>query len=148
MCETKSSIPRVVLANVLMDSFKQLYPFSAELISDNTMRVWAYGTKADDGSIMRSKEYLLFGNGLATLAMPQEPNTPPGYVMEFRQQKDGDGVTYWEIQSLPEGQADSTTPWNFNIRTIEPDEDEGLHIIRLVVQDGAPGQCFYLSMMA
>ncbi len=85
--------------------FKSLLPFNAELLKGNAMLIRACAAKPQDGSILRSKEYLLFGNGLATilpdaLVASQYLSSPRGYVMEFTEKTDGRSVRYWEVQSV------------------------------------------------
>ena len=126
--------------------FNDLLPFNAELIGGNAMVVRACGAKPDDGSILHSKEYLLFGNGMGTLlpqatALAQKGIT--GYVMEFVQKKDKRRVTYWEVQSVPEQTMD--IPWHLKVSSREPDPDDDGHIKMLASQEGNPSQFLFLS---
>jgi hypothetical protein len=91
-------------AFVPMAFFKELLPYNAELPNGNAMVVRACGVKPDDGSILRSTEYLLFGNGLATL-LPEASGSRAfggrdGYVMEFVQKKDARQIVYWEVNAV------------------------------------------------
>ena len=132
--------------------FGSLLPFNAELLNGNAMLVRACGAKRTDGSILRSKSYVLFGNGVATLlpqakVLAKDPNSMQGYVMEFVQKRDGRQVDYWEAQSVPDQNLNGSR-WQIEISEWEPDSDDGEHIINLVGQHGNPGQYFYLGCTA
>lgn len=116
------------------------------------MLVRACSAKPADGSILRSKSYLLFGNGVATLlpqarTLAQGLNAKKGYVMEFVQKRDSRKVDYWEAQIAPD-QTQSTQNWEIEVSNFEPDSDEGIHFKPLVEQKGNPGQYIYIACNA
>lgn len=130
--------------------FNNLLPFNAELLNGNAMVVRACGAKPSDGSILRSKEYLLFGNGMATL-LPRAKNgslvETDGYIMEFTQKRDSRGVSYWEVQSVA-NQMPGNPNWRLEVSHLPPISDEGWHIRKLIECKGKPGQFIYLSCPA
>jgi hypothetical protein len=138
---------RVIEAFLPLSFFRQLYAFNAELLRGNSMAVRACGIQAKDGSILRSKEYLLFGNGLATLATRPIVREDEGYMMVLTQKMSPKDVVYWEIKSR-EGQDHRDLGMRFEVSTSSPDPDEGRHIIELVSQEGKPGQYIFLSQFA
>ena len=132
--------------------FEKLLPFNAELLNDNAMLVRACGTKPADGSVLRSKSFLLFGRGLATLlpqagTLAQGLNGKKGYVMEFVHKRDSRKVDYWEAQ-IASDQTQSPQNWEIEVSSFEPDPDDGIHITPLVKQEGKPGQYIYLACVA
>ena len=136
-------------AFVPLKFYSQLLPFNAELLKGNAMLVRACGAQGRDGSILRSKSYLLFGNGVETL-MPQVESLieggTKGYVMRFVSKKDNRQVEYWEVQST----GDQTNPrgWTLGVSSEAPDNDDGMHVKLLVSQHGGPGQYIFLSCVA
>ncbi|MBL8030338.1 MAG: hypothetical protein JNN11_03760 [Candidatus Doudnabacteria bacterium] len=116
------------------------------------MLVRACGAKPADGSILRSRGYLLFGNGVATLlpqaeTLAQGLNGVKGYVMEFVQKRDPRNVAYWEVQ-ISVDQTRVERDWRIEASCLPPDSDEGIHFTPLVEQQGKPGQYFYLTCVA
>ena len=129
--------------------FQELLPFNAELLNGNAMLIRACGTQAKDGSILRSKEYLLFGNGFATLLPWARTATCPinGYVMNFSEKRDKRQVRYWEVQ-IDQSQERCSPDWQFRLSASQPDPDDEGHIVELISQSGEPGQSFYLACAA
>lgn len=129
--------------------FGDLYPFSAELINGNAMIIRACGAKPDDGSILRSRDYLLFGNGMATLLSQtvEERNVTDGYTVRLFDRCVRPGVTCWEAQSVSR-QSALPESWRLKVSTTEPDPDDEGHIRMLVQSDGNPGQYLYLARPA
>lgn len=140
--------------------FDNLLPFNAELLNGNAMLVRACGAKPSDGTILRSKEYLLFGNGIATLlplaragllySGSANRNTTLvmgtgsyGYIMEFTQKRDPRGVSYWEVQSVVD-QMPGNPNWRLEVSDLPPISDKGWHIRKLIEREGKPGQFIYL----
>ena len=112
--------------------FEKLLPFNAELLNDNAMLVRACGTKPADGSVLRSKSFLLFGRGLATLlpqagTLAQGLNGKKGYVMEFVHKRDSRKVDYWEAQ-IASDQTQSPQNWEIEVSSFEPDPDDGIQL--------------------
>lgn len=133
-------------AILYVDFCVPLLPFNAELLKGNAMLIRACGTD-QDGSILRSKEYLLFGNGMATLAMwPQHPfmfETQEQYVVTVTEKQDRRGVRYWEIQSRRDQTTDGVE-WVFCVATEEPTSKMGHEVKVLVQSEGNARQFFYL----
>jgi hypothetical protein len=138
---------RVFEAFLPLSFFRELLPFNAELLSGNSMIVRACGIQPNDGSILRSKGFLLFRNGLATLATRPIAREDEGYVMVLTQKMSLKDVEYWEIKSKG-GQDHCDLGMRFEVSTSPPDPDEGKHIVELVSQEGKPGQYIFLSQFA
>jgi hypothetical protein len=122
--------------------FRSLLPYNAELLSGNALLLRACGAKPDDGSVLRSREFLLFGNGLATIipyADVLEERGEDGYVVSVTRKSDARHVTFWEIQSVarPEGRP----AWSLATSRRPPGDR---NVIRLIQSEGQPGQYFYL----
>ena len=120
-----------------------------ELINGNATILRACGAQLKDGSILRSREYILFGHGIATIA----PHAAAlscrevlGYNMDFECKRDRRGVVCFEVNvSRPQR---SREPWELCVSDATPETSEGIHIIRLCSVEGDPGQYFYLSRIA
>lgn len=142
-----------IRARVPWEFFRELYLFSAELLDGDAMVVKACGVKPSngdrrDGGILRSREYLLFGHGLATLVPRSHcDGNRDGYVMEVTRKCDTRGVTYWEFQSAGDQLMDSL-PWRLNVSNSPPDPDMEGHVQRLIEISGDPGQYIYLACTA
>jgi len=129
-----------------VDFCTPLLPFNAELLNGNAMLIRACGAKLD-GSVLRSREYLLLGNGMATLAMwPQHPfafDTQEQYVVTVTERSDRRSVRYWEIQSRRDQTTDDVA-WTLCVATEEPDPNKEGEIRMLVQSEGHARQFFYL----
>ncbi len=139
-----------VRARVPWEFFEELYPFNAELINGNAMLIRACGIQSINGSILRSKEYLLFGHGLATLlpyAGMGRRVERDGYIMEFTERRDPRGVVYWEVQSVGD-QLPDPQGWHLKVSVHPPDSDMEGHVRRLIGVAGYPGQYFFLACIA
>lgn len=127
--------------------------FNAELLNGNAMLIRACGTKPNDGSILRSRKYLLFGNGIATILANSSTNQynqiyyGDGYIMELCEKRDRRGVTYHEFQPAAD-QMPGTPNWRLNVSNFPPDRDMGRHIRPLIEHNGDPGQYFFLDCLA
>lgn len=136
-----------IRARIPWEFFHDLLPFNAEVLSGNAMLVRACGAQSGDGSILRSKGYLIFGNGMATL-LPQTkiPGRVDsgGYVAEFVRRSDPRGVEYWEVQSVPD-QTPDALDWYLNVSSFALGPSMGGHVRRLIEVEGDPGQFIYLS---
>lgn len=123
--------------------FDALYPFSADPINGNGMLIRACASQGRDGSVLRSKEFLLFGYGIATLLpwlRTSEGRTTDGFVMEFTQKVDVRQVRYWEV-NIAANQDRTSTDWELKVSFDEPDSS----VRMLIAQPGVPGQYFYLT---
>lgn len=128
-----------IKALVPWDFFRGLYPFNAELLNGNAMVIKACAA-GEYGTILRSKEYLLFGNGLATLLPQGKEHNAEGYVMEFVRKNDARGVKYCEVQSVPD---QARTPWRLEVSGLPPPWTDRTRI--LAFQAGDPGQYIFLA---
>lgn len=135
-----------IRARVPWSFFTQLLPFNAQLLNGNAMLVRACGAKPQDGSILQSKSYLLFGNGIATL-LPQvdelakDLNARRGFVMEFIQKRDKRNVMYWEAQCVQGDGLWASASHELRVSSNPPDE----FAVSIIDQPGNPGQYIYLS---
>lgn len=138
-----------VYAYLPLSFFGDLKPYNIEPINGSGMLIRACATKGGDGSILRSKEFLLFGNGLATLAARADyirSHGIQGYAMELIQKTDDRGVGYWEIQSALT-QCDRWLHWQFAVSE-EPPSEEDIWLdcaLPLVGKEGGPGQYIHLA---
>ncbi|MBI4093112.1 MAG: hypothetical protein HY420_04275 [Candidatus Kerfeldbacteria bacterium] len=134
------------IATLPLDFFDPLLAFNAELLNGNAMLLRACGAQPRDGSILRSKEYLLFGHGMATLAMwPQHPfafKSQEHYVVTVTERMDSRKVRYWEIQAAKD--QTMSTDWTLCVASEEPDPKNEGEIKILVQSDGHVRQFFYL----
>lgn len=131
--------------------FELLSPYNAQLLDGNALLVRAFGVTMPDGTIRRSKDYLLFGNGMATLIPWADRNllgSPTQYVVtvtkrdDRRKQRGGRGSTYWEIQAVPD--QSTKAEWTLWVST-SGIATEAVNDYRILVQQqGDPGQCFFL----
>lgn len=125
--------------------FDELYPFNAELLKGNAMLVRACGTQPVDGSILRSKEYILFGQGMATILPHRKVGSAnkKGYIVEIVERRDLRDVTYWEVQSV--GDERPVVPqWSLRVSNLPVVSDEDGHVRMLIGMKGEPGQYFFL----
>ena len=139
-----------VRARVPWEFFKELYPFNAELLNGDAMLIRACAAKPTDGSILRSKEYLLFGHGMATLlsyAGVGRRVERDGYIVEFTENRDPRGVAYWVVQSVGD-QLPDAQDWRLKVSNFPPDPDMEGHVRRLIGVAGDPGQYFFLACIA
>lgn len=122
-----------------------LMPFNAELLKGNAMLVRACGAKPSDGSILRSREFLLFGHGMATL-LPQLSSLGrddvEGYTVDVTRKDDGRGVAFWEIQATEQA---TPTKWRLELASSPPTPSDGGQIQQLIHSNGQPGQYFFLT---
>jgi len=132
---------------VSWEFFNKLYPFNAEVLNGNAMLIRACGGKRTDGSICRSKEYLLFGQGMATLLFYKRAGhaDPKGYVVEVTARRDSRGIVYYELQSVTGGA--TKFEWLLEVSNVPPPSDEEGYIRRLIEVNGDPGQYFFLSLV-
>jgi hypothetical protein len=131
--------------------FNLLWPFNAQLLNDGALLVRAFGMKPG-GRIERSKNYLLFGNGMASL-IPwvdgRMPGSPTQYVVKITERHDQrklagkPGATYWEIQGVPN--QDTPAPWMLWMSTFGNSKDDRNNHV-LIAQAGDPGQCFFVVL--
>lgn len=139
-----------IRARIPWKFFEELLPFNAELLNGNAMLIRACGTQPTDGSILRSKEYLLFGHGMATL-MPYarvcRVEERDGYIVALTEKCDPRGVVYWEVHSVGD-QMPGTPDWRLKVSNFPPDPDDEGHIRRLIGIEGDPGQFMYLACPA
>lgn len=141
--------------------FEKLLPFNAEVIEGNAMVVRACAAQRpngsqDDGAIRRSKEFLLFGHGLATI-IPQVRNEVgrtgyvsgdrTGYIMILTEHRDNRGIRYWKLQSASD-QMPGELSWQLKVSFYPPDPDMEGHVRRLIEIEGDPGQYFFLACRA
>lgn len=141
-------------ARVPWGFFEELYPFNAELLDGDAMIVKACAAKpsngaARDGGILRSREYLLFGHGIATI-LPHARRywwQRDECVMEVTEKCDPRGVRYWEFQCASD-LLPGIPDWRLKISHSPPDPDEEGHVRRLIEISGKPGQYFYLAAIA
>lgn len=122
-----------------------LMPFNAELLKGNAMLVRACGAKPSDGSILRTKEFLLFGNGMATLLPQLRPlaqDGVEGYNVDITRKDDGRGIAFWEVQA-----ADQATPtkWRLEVASSPPNPSDRGQVQPLIHSSGMPGQYFFLT---
>lgn len=136
-------------AYVPWEFFGNLLPFNAEVLKGSAMVVRAFASQNGDGSIVRSREYILFGNGIATLIpvsdvlMRQGRN---GFIGNFTQKTDVRGVRYWEVQAArPEP---ISAVWSLKVAHSPPDSDDGKSNRILCSKDGECGQYIYLKSNA
>lgn len=137
---------RKIRAYMPLSFFDMLLPFNIELIKGNAMIMRACGAKPSDGSILRSKEFILFGNGIATLipmAKKLEQLGERGYVLEIEQKRDSRGIAYWDAQ-IARDKESHIPRWSLECSSYCPSSDDGLHVRKLVGQNGNPGQFIYL----
>ena len=137
-----------IRARVPLAFFQGLYPCSAELLKGNSMIVRAVGVQSRDGSILRSRGYLLFGNGLATLlveAWHRTKGVESNYDMDFTRRVNDKRVEYWEIQGR--GPQSQEALWVLQSSTTKPPAN-GKCTTLLCFVEGRPGQYLYLSRTA
>ena len=135
-------------ARVSWNFFRELLPFNAEILKGNAMLIKACGAKPSDGSILRSKEYLLFGHGIATVLLQMGIAgrlENHGYVFEFSRKVDPRGVEYWNVQSVVD-QMQEKKKWCLEVSYASPPDDEE-RIQRLIGIEGKPGQFMYLACL-
>lgn len=130
---------------VPLEFFRRLLPINAKLINGNAFVVQACAANPGDGSVLRSREFLLFGFGLGTLLMELDGDaSPDGYVMNFEEKHDERGVRYWEVQGKA-SQAILETEWSLALSQHRPSHiEDDLILIR---QTGTPGQFFFLERL-
>ncbi|GEM_PF-3089379 len=139
-----------IRARVPWEFFHGLYPFNAELLNGNAMLIRACGIQPTDGSILRSKEYLLFGHGIATLvpyARVCRVDERGGYIMALTEKCDPRGVVYWEVHSVGD-QLPDAQGWHLKVSIDPPGSDMEGHVRRLIEIKGDPGQYIYLACIA
>lgn len=111
-------------------SSKLLLPANIEVLAGNALALRAMAP-GENGIILRSKEYILFGSGLGTLLF--EPSKEGGvattYTMNFNERRNAAGNRFWFVESLG-GLEDCSIPWTLRIFIEEPDDDCG-HVIPL-----------------
>lgn len=147
-----------IRARVPWEFFRELYPFNAELLNAGAFLIRACGALPScgdrlDGSIQRSKGYLLFGHGIATiLPHARRPCTDitdyydDGYEVELTAKRDPRGVTYWEVQPVRgQGQMPEYSDWRLKVSANPPDPDDEGHVRKLIEIEGDPGQYIFLS---
>ncbi len=131
-------------AFVAWQFFERLYPFNGELLKGNAFLLKAVGAKRGDGSLLQSKEFLLFGHGAATLvpqAERQRGEGRSGYFVEGIGKTDNRGVMYWEVQ-LAINQSPELPLWSLEV-SAEPPKDVQL----LFGIQGDPGQYFFIRQL-
>jgi len=139
-----------VRARVPWKFFQRLYPFNAEVLDGDAMVIKACGAKPANGSILRSREYLLFGHGMATLlpyAGVGRRVERDGYIVALTEKCDPRGVVYWEVQSVGD-QMPGSPDWHLKVSNFPPDSDMEGHVRRLIEISGDPGQYIYLACVA
>lgn len=135
-----------IRAFVSKEFFSELLPYNAELLKGNAFVVRACGAKPGDSSILRSKSYILFGNGLATLPLQKEAlERDGGYFMWFREVTDRPGVSHWEVQS-DSNQATGSEDWNLQVSCLDPGPAHE-RLLMLAKVSGSPGQYIYLTRL-
>lgn len=131
--------------------FEGLYPFNAQLLNGNAMLVRAFGTQPKDGSFIRSREYILFGQGMATLLSYAKGikvgRNKNGYIVEIMERRDRRGVKYWEVQSVSDQELIAPY-WSLVVSDFPPVSDEEGHVRTLIGVKGDPGEYFFLTCPA
>ncbi len=143
---------RRIRAFVPYSFFDQLYPYNMQPLDSNALALKACGAQPKDGSILRSKEYLLFGNGIGTLIpwvrMGFSSRTAyDGFAAELSEECDKRGVRYWKLQCTSD-QSQTAPCWRLRVTSSPPDPDDEGHIISLLESTGSPGQYIFLSCTA
>ncbi len=144
--------PQSFIAIVANGFFQELYPFSARLLDDEKLQVWAYSSaphseeNSEEKMLIRSERYLLFGPGFSESVMYSGySGRNHGTPVKIQQRFPTEGIEYWEIQKLPADQLSANRPlevfaWSLDISRNPP----GVGEIPLIKRDGFPGQYFSL----
>lgn len=128
--------------------FDDLLPCNIEIVKGNAMKLRAYGAKLGDGSVLRSKEYIWFRNGQASLLLQRErivrehmTGVFPAYAVDLIKKTDPREVVYWEVECVSGDVSVQQAEWMLAVSDTPGLERTSMPLIS---QDGDPGQYFYL----